>query len=229
MRVLAVDTSHPVGAVALAREDGRIDSIRLERAAFHLVDLTRSVAALLDPERPGGPLIGRVAIVTGPGSFTGLRIGMAFVKGLYAALACDLVTMTSLELLARKVSGKGLPVAVMIDARKDEVYASYYEEDGCEGIAPRAAAPAGFLAELPARETVFIGSGALRYRDLVAGVFGPRATIPGESDHAPDVELLCRAARDLTPLTRDEVVALEPCYIRPSDIKLKPLRSVRPV
>jgi tRNA A37 threonylcarbamoyladenosine modification protein TsaB len=117
----------------------------------------------------------------------------------------------------------------MIDARKDEVYAAYYGEDGREEIAPRAVAPAGFLAGLPARDTVFIGSGALRYRDLVAGVFGRRATIPGETDHAPDVELLCRAAEDLTPLTRDEVVALEPCYIRPSDIKLKPLRSVRPV
>jgi tRNA threonylcarbamoyladenosine biosynthesis protein TsaB len=229
MRVLAVDTSHPVGSVALRREDGRIESIRLERAAFHLVDLTRSVAALLDPERPRGSLVDRVAIVAGPGSFTGLRIGMAFVKGLYAALGCDVVAMTSLELLARKVSGQGLPVAVMIDARKDEVYAAYYETDGREAIAPRAAAPEGFLAALPARETVFIGSGALRYRDLVAGVFGPHAKIPGEGDHAPDVELLCLAAEGLRPLTRDEVVALEPCYIRPSDIRLKPLRSVRPV
>lgn len=229
MRVLAVDTSQPRGAVALLREDGRIDSIRLERSAFHLVDLSRSVAALLDPERRRGSPLDRVAIVTGPGSFTGLRIGMAFVKGLYAALGCELVTMTSLELLSRQALAAGLPVAAMIDARKDEVYAAYYEADGRETISPRAVAPAGFLAALPAGGAVFIGSGALRYRDLVTGVFGPRATIPEEDDHAPDVALFCRAAGDLTPLSRDEVVALEPYYIRPSDIKLKPLRSVRPV
>lgn len=229
MRVLAVDTSHPLGAVAFLGEDGRIDSIRLERSAFHLVDLSRSVAALLDPERRRGSPLDRVAIVTGPGSFTGLRIGMAFVKGLYAALGCDLVTMTSLELLSRQALAAGLPVAAMIDARKDEVYAAYYEADGRETISPRAVAPAGFLAALPAGGAVFIGSGALRYRDLVTGVFGPRATIPEEDDHAPDVALFCRAAGDLTPLTRDEVVALEPFYIRPSDIKLKPLRSVRPL
>jgi len=229
MRILAVDTSHPLGAVALLREDGRIDSIRLERAAFHLVDLSRAVSALLSAERQREPLVDRVAIVTGPGSFTGLRIGMAFVKGLYAALGCDLVGMTSLELLSRQAGGVGLPVAAMIDARKDEVYAAYFTPDGREAIAPRAVAPAAFLAGLPAGPAVFIGSGALRYRDLVTGVFGPRASLPEEGGHAPDARLLCRLAKDLPALAAGEVVALEPYYLRPSDIKLKPLKGVRPL
>lgn len=229
MRVLAVDTSHPVGAVALLGDDGRIQSIRLERAAFHLVDLTRSVGALLGSEGSRASLVDRVAIVTGPGSFTGLRIGMAFVKGLHAALGCDIVTMTSLELLARGVSEKGIPVAAMIDARKDEVYAACYEADGGERAAPRAASPAGFLASLPVRDTAFVGSGALRYRDLIAAAFGPRAAIPPERAHMPDVGLLCRVAAELAPLSREEAAVLEPFYIRPSDIKLGPLRSVRPV
>jgi tRNA threonylcarbamoyladenosine biosynthesis protein TsaB len=215
--------------VAFLREDGRLDSVRLERSAYHLVDLSRSVAALLGEERPGGSPVDRLAIVTGPGSFTGLRIGMAFVKGLHAAFACDLATMTSLELLARGVSGKGLPVAAMIDARKDEVYGAYYDAAGGESIAPRAAPPAAFLEALPAAAAVFVGSGVLRYRDLVERAFGPRATIPEEGAHTPDAGLLCRLARDLRPLSPGEVAAIEPFYIRPSDIKLKPLRSVRPV
>ena len=229
MRVLAVDTSHPRGTVAFLRENGRVDGIRLERSAFHLVDLSRAVSELLVPERPRGSLIDRAAIVIGPGSFTGLRIGMAFVKGLHAGLGCDLVTMTSLELLSRQALSGGLPVAAMIDARKDEVYAAYYARDGSEMIAPRAETPAAFLAGLPRTPAAFIGSGALRYRDLVTGVFGPDARIPAEDDHAPDAGLLARLAAGLPPLAPEEVVLLEPLYIRPSDIKLKPLRSVRPV
>ena len=229
MRVLAVDTSQPLGMVAFMRDDGRVDVVRLERSAFHLVDLSRAVSGLLAPERPRGSLVDRAAIVAGPGSFTGLRIGMAFVKGLYAGLGCEVVAMTSLELLARQARPEGLPVAAMIDARKDEVYAAYYARDGRETIAPRAQAPAAFLEALPGAPTVFIGSGAVRYQGLVVGAFGRDARIPGEGGHAPDAALLSRLAAELTPLTPEEVVSLEPCYIRPSDIKLKPLRSVRPV
>jgi len=228
MRVLAVDTSHPRGAAAFLREDGRIDVVRLERSAFHLVDLSRAVASLLSPERAHGALVDRAAIVTGPGSFTGLRIGMAFVKGLYAGLACDVVTMTSLELLSRQALPAGLPVAAMIDARKDEVYAAYYAPEGREVTAPRAVAPAAFLGALPRAPAVFIGSGVLRYRELVTGIFGAGARIPEEEGHAPDAALLARLAVDLRPLAPDEVVSLEPCYIRPSEIRLKPLKGVRP-
>jgi len=228
MRILAVDTSQPQGSVALLREDGRIESVRLERSASHLVDLSRIVSELLSPRRPPAPGVDRVAIVTGPGSFTGLRIGMAYAKGLYAAGGIDLVTMTSLELLARQASPADLPIAPMIDARKDEVYAAFYTPGGlATSIAPRAVSPAEFLAALPLSPAVFIGSGAVKYRSDVERILGRNARFPGEDEHAPGTSLLCRVAQDLTPLAPDEVVALEPYYIRPSDVKLKPLRSVR--
>ena len=228
MRILAVDTSQPRGSVALLREDGRIESVRLERSASHLVELSKTVSALLSPKRSPSLGVDRVAIVTGPGSFTGLRIGMAYVKGLYAAGGIDLVTMTSLELLARQASPAGLPLASMIDARKDEVYAAFYTPGGlATSIAPRAVSPGEFLAALPLSPAVFIGSGAVRYRSDVERVFGRHARFPGENEHDPDTNLLCRLAEDLAPLAPEEVVALEPYYIRPSDVKLKPLRSVR--
>ena len=228
MRILAVDTSQPQGSVALLREDGRIESVRLERSASHLVELSRIVSALLSPKRPPALEIDRVAIVTGPGSFTGLRIGMAYAKGLYAVGGIDLVSMTSLELLARQASPAGLPVAPMIDARRDEVYAAFYAPGGlATSIEPRAVSPGEFLAALPFSPSVFIGSGAVRYRSEVERVFGRDARFAGEDEQDPDTSLLCRLAEDLASLTPEEVVALEPYYIRPSDVKLKPLRSVR--
>jgi len=218
MRILAVDTSQPRGSVALLREDGRIESVRLERSASHLVELSKTVSALLSPTRSPSLGVDRVAIVTGPGSFTGLRIGMAYVKGLYAAGGIDLVTMTSLELLARQASSAGLPLASM----------AFYTPGGlATSIAPRAVSPGEFLAALPLSPAVFIGSGAVRYRSDVERVFGRHARFPGENEHDPDTNLLCRLAEDLAPLAPEEVVALEPYYIRPSDVKLKPLRSVR--
>jgi tRNA threonylcarbamoyladenosine biosynthesis protein TsaB len=228
MRILAVDTSHPQGTVALLRADSRIETVRLEKPASHLVDLAKAVAALVPCEAPGGPALDRLAIVTGPGSFTGLRIGMAFIKGLYAALGCSVVTMTSLELLYRQTGPADVPVAVMIDARKDEVYAVFYPPDQSgKPSVPRAVGPAEFLTGLPVSPTVFIGSGALRYRDLITSVFGTRARFPEDAAHVPDAGVLCRLAASLPALPPEDVVSLEPCYIRPSDVKLKPLGSVR--
>ncbi len=174
MRVLAVDTSHRGERRAPRR--GRPDRFHPARTLVRPISSISRDRSPRSSIRNGGAglALDRVAIVTGPGSFTGLRIGMAFVKGLYAALGCDLVTMTSLELLSRQALAAGLPVAAMIDARKDEVYAALLRQpDGRETISPRAVAPAAFLAALPAGGAVFIGSGALRYRDLVTGVFGP--------------------------------------------------------
>ena len=237
MPVLAVDTSHPVGAVAVSAGTEGVRSVRLESPSSHLVEIGKAVSALLAAANLEIGDIGRVAVVIGPGSFTGLRVGLAYVKGLYAAKTRDLVTMTSLELLAcqagREAPGatdKDVAVAPMIDARRDEVYAAYYisaHAELAENVAPTAIAPADFLAMLPVRETIFIGSGALRYRAAVEKAFGAHALFPPEGAHAPDAALLCRLAESLIPLSAGEVATLEPFYIRPSDIKLQPLRGVR--
>jgi tRNA threonylcarbamoyladenosine biosynthesis protein TsaB len=239
MNILAVDTSQPVGSVALSIDGAVVGTETLGRSESHLVELGRSIAGLLERGGVGIGSIDRIAVVTGPGSFTGLRIGMAFVKGLHAGLKTDIVGMTSLELLARQGVASGRCVAPMIDARKDEVYVSCYAPrdemsgGGAPGefrydqtIAPRAVAPAAFLAALDVRPTVFIGSGAVRYSAEIERVFGSTASAPGAGRHDPDTALLCSIAAELEPMGADDVEALEPFYIRPSDAKLKPLRGL---
>ena len=71
--------------------------------------------------------LSRIALVAGPGSFTGLRIGMAFVKGIHAALGTEIVTITSLELISRALAAGRRRICPMIDARKNEVYTALYE------------------------------------------------------------------------------------------------------
>jgi tRNA threonylcarbamoyladenosine biosynthesis protein TsaB len=243
VKILAVDTSEPSGSAAVF-VDGRAGGpVTLGPSPSHLVELGRAVDALTQGARIAVRDIDRIALVTGPGSFTGLRIGMAYVKGLYAAFKPEIVGITSLELLAMTVSAGGLPVAPMIDARKDEVYAALYRsseglEDRARGpaggrvvleelISPRALSPHEYLGSLDVRPTVFVGSGALRYTDDITGVFGGSAVFPAEGGHRLDTRLLCEIARGLDPLPPEDVISMEPFYVRPSDAILKPLKSIR--
>jgi tRNA threonylcarbamoyladenosine biosynthesis protein TsaB len=243
MNVLAVDTSHSRGSASVST-GARCETVRLDSASSHLTELAKALAALLSAAGVTVADIDRVAIVTGPGSFTGLRVGMAYVKGLYAARAMDVVAMTSLELLALQV-GEGIrAVSPMIDARKDEVYAAFYEtapgggdlaggESGeplarglVERVAPWVVSPHRHIESIGRCETVFVGSGALRYRAQIEEAFGKAARFASEDLNLPDTGFLCRLAERLAPISAGDVVTLEPFYIRPEDVRLKPLKRV---
>jgi tRNA threonylcarbamoyladenosine biosynthesis protein TsaB len=144
MTVLAVDTSHPEGSVALMTDGEATSSAKFGSQSSHLVELGRCVDRLLRERGLRADDLERVALVKGPGSFTGLRVGMAYVKGLAAALGVEVVTVGTLELLAMPLLGVGSggepdgapgpngrsraasAVCPLVDARKGEVYAAVY-------------------------------------------------------------------------------------------------------
>jgi tRNA threonylcarbamoyladenosine biosynthesis protein TsaB len=238
VNIMAIDTSHREGSVAVRLGQAEPVHCRFGTARSHLAEIGEAVALLL--REVGVPLgdVDRVALVIGPGSFTGLRIGLAYVKGLYAALAMDVVTTSSLELLAMSSLVEHDTVCAMIDARKSEVYAAVYQrkvgptrlgygEPRLVGDRPRAVAPDQFLASLEVRPMVFVGSGAARFRASIKRVFGDDASFESEAFNQPSAAVLCRAGRVLAPLGRDEILRLEPFYIRPSDAKLSSLGHIR--
>ncbi|MFQ5511868.1 MAG: tRNA (adenosine(37)-N6)-threonylcarbamoyltransferase complex dimerization subunit type 1 TsaB [Candidatus Krumholzibacteriia bacterium] len=235
MRILGIDTSHATGSVAVATDEGSITCTDFGAEASHLVELCEAVDGLLGGAGLDIADIDRVALVSGPGSFTGLRIGLAFVKGLFAARPLDVVTTTSLELLAVRCAHRRERVCVMVDARKDEAYAALYVTSGRypDGeiprvraeIGPRAVSPGEFLTSLEICPTLFVGSGAVRYERLVRDTFGDAATMA--EAHRPSTELLCRIAPALEPVDAGTIPELEPVYIRPSGAVLKPLRKMR--
>ncbi len=229
MNVLAIDTSHPRGSASISA-GGRGGSLRLDSASSHLVELGRVLSTLLSTAGVGIGDIDRVAIVTGPGSFTGLRVGMAYMKGLFAARSFEVVVMTSLELLARQAAEEGSAVSPMIDARKNEVYAALYvaarPSDLVEKIGPCVVSPERHVESIVRSPTVFVGSGALRYRAQIENAFGSYARFAAEDRVYPDTSLLCRLAQRLTPIAPDQVVTLEPFYVRPEGATLKPLKGV---
>src|SRR5947209_15931180 len=125
--LLAIDTSGRRGGVALARYDGEFAIVTGEAAldlgqySSHLLPsilelLTNANASLAD--------LTAIGVITGPGSFTGLRVGLSTVKGLCEARSLPIVPVTMLELLAASTSAE--PVTALLDAGRKEVYAGTF-------------------------------------------------------------------------------------------------------
>jgi tRNA threonylcarbamoyladenosine biosynthesis protein TsaB len=190
---LAFDTATDVATVALVR-DGEVLGERRSRAVSVLADADELVRAA--GARPAD--LDLVAVGVGPGSFTGVRIGLAAARGLALALDVPVAGVSTLDALAA-----GAPGAVpVIDARRREVFASV---DG----GPRCLAP-GELAVEPGRE--YVGDGAVRYRATIeeaGGVVPP----DGDERHVPCARHHARLARDAGPA---ELV--EPVYLRVPDV-----------
>jgi tRNA threonylcarbamoyladenosine biosynthesis protein TsaB len=216
---LALDTSHPVGSVALARDGDLVSSEQFREPASHLVALGHAVDRVLSSAGLDAAGIDRLAIVTGPGSFTGLRIGLSFAKGLHAATGVPLVTMDALRLLALPWLSKGR-VCAMIDARRGEVYAALFEQVAGTGevretLSPRALSPETWREALSATPDVFVGTGAIAHRDRLESEF-PAAALPADDAAFPSTAHLAIIAHRMTPLDENAVRTLEPLYVRPS-------------
>jgi len=156
---------------------------------------------------------------------------MAFVKGLYAGLGADVVTLGTLELLALPYLGASATVCVLVDAFKQEVYGALY----APGAGPRARVvvppcamePRRFLDALPSAPALFVGSGVARYEDVVRDAV-PGAALADPCNVTPSVEHFARIAHRLEPLPRDGVRTLEPDYIRSSGARLARLKPIDP-
>jgi tRNA threonylcarbamoyl adenosine modification protein YeaZ len=178
--------------------------------------------------------VDRVALVRGPGSFTGLRIGMAYAKGLCAGLRAEMVVISTLELLAMPLLRNGSTVCALIDARKGEAYGAVYApvegsvpNRGSALIEPCAREPQAIVSEAKRHSPTYLGTGALRYRSVVESV-DPGCRIEGESAALPSAALLAEIASLLDPLSGEELAALEPFYVRTSDAVFKPLKPIDP-
>jgi tRNA threonylcarbamoyladenosine biosynthesis protein TsaB len=221
--VLALDTSHAVGSVALARDDDVLGEAHFDSPSSHMVELARAIERLLAENRVAIADVDRVAVVVGPGSFTGVRIAIAFAKGL-AASGRDVVGVTSLHALALPLLAHHERVCAMIDAKRNEVYASVFERGPVEVVAARAASPADILAALNRPPDAFVGTGARVHSDAIRARF-PKSELVVDERAFPSMRHLALAARALEPYPADAVRALEPVYLRPSGAERKRLRT----
>ena len=191
MLILAFDTATDVATSALV-SDGEVVGERTSRAVTVLEDLD----ALLRQAGARTRELEGLAVGIGPGSFTGIRIGLATARGLALALGVPVAGVSTLDALAA-----GAPEAVpVIDARRSEVFVLQGE--------PRVLAPDELQL---AAGTVCVGSGAVRYRSLLEAA---GAEVPPDQDerHLPRARFHAQLARDFGPAD-----GIEPMYLRVPD------------
>ncbi|HXV12851.1 MAG TPA: tRNA (adenosine(37)-N6)-threonylcarbamoyltransferase complex dimerization subunit type 1 TsaB [Candidatus Krumholzibacteria bacterium] len=230
MVTIAIDTSHPVGTTALARDGVVLGEARFDSPSSHLVELSKAIERLLASSNLTMRDVDRIAVVLGPGSFTGVRIAVSFAKGL-AAAGAQVVAMDSLRLLALPFFDQGRArVCAMIDAKRGEVYGALFERasGSVEAVvAPSAGSAAKLLEAIATAPDVFAGTGALAHRDEILARF-PRAEVAGEARANPSTTYFASIAHHLPALARDAVRALEPVYLRASGAERKRLRAHAP-
>ena len=192
MLILAFDTATDVATSALV-SDGEVLGERVSRA----VTLLEDVDALLRQAGARTRELEALAVGIGPGSFTGVRIGLATARGIALALDIPVAGVSTLAALAA-----GAPGAVpVVDARRKEVFI-------LDGEEPRVLAPADVGVK---PRTTYVGSGAVRYRAIFESAGG---YVPPDEDerHLPRARFHAALARDFGPAER-----VEPLYLRVPD------------
>ncbi len=175
MKILALDASAKSCAAALY-EEKLLGEMYLDLGLTHSEKLLPMIDALLEVTDTEKASLSALAVTAGPGSFTGLRIGMATAQGLCRALSIPIAPVPTL--LALKEGGSGFPgvVCPMMDARRGEVYTALYR--GEEALLPGGPRPLTELlsaAETLSSPVFFLGDGAAVHREAIASALGDRA------------------------------------------------------
>lgn len=212
MKLLAVDTAS-VHCAACVLDGGALTarvSLALERG--HAERLMDVIAEALDQAGIGYADIDRLAVSVGPGSFMGVRTGVAAIRGLALALGCPAVGVTTLDAMAAeaRAAHPGKPVVVAVDARRDEIYAAAFDAAGEVQLAPSAVRLAE-LAALVGPDSAIAGSAAAA---LVAALGRSHPIVLADAATADIVWFADLAARAAEPAGRPA-----PLYLRAPDAR----------
>ncbi len=223
MKILAVDTATKSCSVAIVQKETILAEVTLvseQTHSKHLMEVIKCVSLL------SGIAISDLdgfAVTKGPGSFTGLRIGLGTVKGLAAASGKPIVGISSLKCLAIQSYVTSFSICPIIDARKGEVYWAFYryENNQLQQLCPEQVSPPGNVLTDIHEPCVFVGNGARLYQEDIGLKLGKLAHF------APDSQSIIRGAT-VAFLSQnrfekgiiDDTDGLTPCYIRQSDAEI---------
>lgn len=227
MKILAVDTATSSLSVAVTDAGSlRTEITRCtgETHARHLMTLVDTALHL------SGISVGELdgfAVTVGPGTFTGLRIGLSTIQGMATATSKPVAGISSLDVLAAQAAPAlqepGSLVCALLDARRKEVYGGLYRADGNAVAllsAPRVGPP-GLLVEGIQEPCILVGSGALLYQDILRDELAEHFILSAPAAHTIRGETVARLAlaafeKENVPVNR----VLQPLYLRKSDAEI---------
>jgi tRNA threonylcarbamoyladenosine biosynthesis protein TsaB len=227
--ILAINTSTPQFSLALVEEGGALlaewtlsprtkDFRHFMTALDHLLQV--SGVALEE--------IRGLAAAKGPGSFTGLRVGLSAAKGFCEGLGVPMVALSSLEVLASQCPGVSIPICPVIDSRKEEVFAALYtwsDEQELVRLEPETCLKIRDLPGFIKKRAFVVGTDFNRQRGPIASAAGDRAVFAPPSFWSLRAATLgMLAARRARVQGFDDVQDVVPSYLRPPDIRPNPYK-----
>jgi tRNA threonylcarbamoyladenosine biosynthesis protein TsaB len=217
---LLIETSGRVGKVGLARGAAVVQAAELDASRRHARDLTAVVAKLLEAESLRAADLTGVMVGIGPGSYTGLRVGIISAKALAYATGCRLVAVPTFHAIAVQAPAEARKIWVIADALQGQIYVQRFERgaggevaaidelriDRAEDGLPKAGS-----------EVWVTGPGVKLHADRV-----PKdCPLVPEADREPSVASLFAVGKSLAPASREEIIGLEPLYLRGSSAEEK--------
>jgi tRNA threonylcarbamoyladenosine biosynthesis protein TsaB len=227
--VLALDTTTRGGSVAVLRGDIVLALIEGDATRTHGERLPAELEAALARAGVARHDVDLLAVASGPGAFTGLRIGLAAMQGLAMVTGTPVVGVSALDALA-DAAWQEAPLiarlATWMDAQRGEVFAAWYARTvagpPATGTEPIVGPPGLVLATVPfgsEEDVVFVGDGATRYQPMIASAWGERARV---CDPMPPLApAVARLGQRLAAAGRaGPPHALQPLYVRRPDAEL---------
>ena len=217
---LLIETSGRAAKLGLARGGAVVRSVTLDETRRHARDLAATVGAMLDAESLRPAELTGVMVSRGPGSYTGLRVGLISAKTLAYATGCKLVAVDTFAAIAERAPAEASTLWVIADALQGEVYVQRFARSEGEWRA----------ADELRIENADVLRGAVGWVGgpgvaVHANRIPPECSLVAEAEREPTVESLFRAGNRFAVATREELFALEPLYLRGSSAEEKAKRA----
>jgi tRNA threonylcarbamoyladenosine biosynthesis protein TsaB len=227
--VLGVDTGGPIASLGLVA-DGQLRASHWQAVGSHCADLPAAVDQVVAAAGMKLRDLAGIAVAIGPGSFTGLRIGLSYAKGLVAASRLALIGVPSLDAIAlctpASVPSPGVQVLAMLDARKGEIYTALYRfvDDALQKSTGDLVVPfADFVGALSGK-VFFIGDGKAEEACRLARLNEPRVMSAGfAKSHLRGVFVAALGAAGMIRNETADPATLEPLYVRPPGAANNPI------
>jgi tRNA threonylcarbamoyladenosine biosynthesis protein TsaB len=223
--ILALDTTTRAGSVAVADEDRVLALVRGDESRTHGERIPGEIARALEIAALTKQRLDLLAVATGPGAFTGLRIGLAAIQGLAMTLNKPVAGVSALDALAAQVTASETDLVVpWMDAQRGDVFATVIDKQAGRTLAAPVASNPGALLEvwrdhLDGKRAIFIGDAVTRDAALITGLGNGGWALRTPSELAPQIAQLGRqlALRGAAGAPH----TLEPIYVRRPDAEIE--------
>jgi tRNA threonylcarbamoyladenosine biosynthesis protein TsaB len=230
MYILGIDTSTSMGSVGLISEDALMGEYTLSVERTRSEKVMSTTALVLEDAGISPKELSGISVTLGPGSFTGLRIGIVTAKALAYALDKPLVGVSTLEALAENFRYTDKLICPLLDARRGQVYTGLYKfedknarasvilEDVALGLEDLLA-----KVEEYADNVIFCGQGAQRFKEPIARRIGDRAIIPSGFSSAVRGSQVAHIGLGVIRRSEvtDDAFTIKPSYLRRSDAEIR--------